>query len=189
MTTYYDREYPVVKWIIGTGLNEKQKEVLFKISTKLKAQHVRWPSLDMPVELSKFASEGYEEQVNQTKPFFLDLVLALRAMINITRKDNPFAQLSNRPAYHHLCKNRIETDDCFVRLGNEILCANDAITLSQIFNTADRTEVIHVSLDADKKTIQKIAKEVVTIGNGDNFDIDVTNLNPKELQSAILSVF
>jgi hypothetical protein len=189
MTTYYDRDFPVVKWIIATGLTEKQRELLLKATAKTKSQFIRWPALDMPAELETLAGQGYFEHVHQPKPFFLDLVLILRAMVNITRRDNAFAQISNKPSYQHLCNNRILTDDCFVRVGNEVLAANDPITLSQVFNTADRTEVIHVSIDGDKKTIQKIAKEVVTMGNDDSFDINLSNLNAKDLQIAISSAF
>jgi len=189
MTTYYDREYPVSKWIIATGLTKKQQEMLVSAASKNNALVVPWPALEMPAELTSLAKNGYDEQVNQAKPFFLDMVLALRAMVNITRRNNPFAQISNKPPYHHVCKNRIETDECVVRLANEILAANDPITLSQVFNTADTCHLTYVSIDGDKKTIQKMAKEIVTLGNSDEFDINLKDLLPKDALAAITNLF
>jgi hypothetical protein len=189
MTTYYDREFPVSKWIIGIDLTEKQEEIITKISNKKGGWYVKWPALEMPEELKKLASEGYAEQINQPMPFFLDLTLALRAMVNITRRNNPFAPISNKPQYHHLCNNRIANEKDFIRLANEILAANDPITLSQVFDTAEKTHLSVFSLDADKKAVQKIASKVITLGNGSEFDINLSDLNPKDLQAAIITAF
>lgn len=188
MTTYYDREFPVSKWIIATDLTDKQQEALMKVAGKKNAVVMAWPALEMPAELKRLSENGYAEQVNQSKPFFLDLILALRAVINITQNRNPFAQISNRPTYQHLCKNRIETDDCFVRLANEILAANDPITLCQVFNTAETCHMTYVTLNGDKKTIQKIAKEVVTVGNGPDYDVNLVGVFPKDFQTTFASL-
>jgi hypothetical protein len=189
MTVFYDREFPVSKWVVASGLTEKQTEAIIKAAAKKNAVVIAWPALEMPAELKKLAEQGYSEQINQKQPFFLDMTLALRAVVNITRMRNPVAQLSNKPAYHHICKNRIETDDCFVRLANEILAANDPITLCQVFNTADTSHMVYFTINGNVSTIRKIAKEVVTVGNGEEFDINLSTLFPKELPAALLNLF
>lgn len=186
---FYDRVYRVKKWIIGQDLNEKQQELLKKSMPKTNTVFCPWPSLEMSAELKKLAGEGYFEYVNQPMPYFLEMTLALRAVVNITRRAKINAQISPSPLYHRLCNNRIAQESDYTRLCDEILKANDEITLSQVFDIRDHQHEIWVSFNADKETVSKLAEQVVVLGNSDKADIDLSDLNNKDLSSAISAAF
>jgi hypothetical protein len=186
---YYDRPYRIQKWIVGCNLNEKQEELLKKSMPKVNSKLRLWPAAEMKSELDTLAKEGYRDQVNQPMPHFLDLTLALRAVINITRRQFQNAQISPRPPYHRHCNNRIERDEDYARLCNEILRQNDDTTLSQVFDTGMAQNDTWVSLNADLQVVTKLAVKVLTIGNDDTCDINLANLNAKDLIVAISAAF
>lgn len=186
---FYDRPYLIRKWIIGVGLSEKQAEAVKKAIPKKNGCFFKpWPSLEMKDELMKLATQGYSDHI-QVMPYFLDMTLALRAVGNITRSHNPLAQISHRPPYHRECHNRIESDADYTRLMNEILKANDDITLSQVFATCGHDSEIWLSFEADKNVVTKLAQEVVLIGNDEKYDIDLTGISNKDVNSAISHLF
>ena len=187
---FYDRPHLIKKWIVCIGLSEKQQEAVKKAIPKKEPCFFKpWPSLTMKDELMKLATQGYADHI-QSMPFFLDLTLALRAVSNITRSHNPLAQISHLPPYHRSCKNRIETDEDYTRLMNDILAANDDITLSQVFATSGHDSDIWLSFEADKNVVQKLAREVIIIGNDPKFDVDLTDLTAgKDINSAISHLF
>jgi hypothetical protein len=187
---FYDRPYKVKKWIVALDLNEKQAEALKKAMPKKVAKLKPWISLEMPQELQKLANEGYHDHVNQNMPYFLDMTLALRAMVNLTRRYNPLAQISHRPAYHRVCANRIEKESDYVRLATDILKANDDTTLSQVFDLAKHENDIFVSHNADIDLARRLAAEVVIIGNTENCDLNLSDLtSTKELSATLSSLF
>lgn len=187
---FYDRPYKVKKWVVVLGeLNEKQQEALKKAMPKKSTLVVPWFSLEMPAELKKLAVEGYWEQINLPMPYFLDMTLALRAVVNLTRKHNPVAQISSRPAYHRICSNRIENESDYVKLCNDVLRANDDITLSQVFDLARHEGGIFVSNNADIEIVRRLSEEIVTLGNDASCDINVSDLTGKELASVLSPIF
>lgn len=185
---YYDQAFFVKKWIICTGLNDKQKEVLSKIIPK-KVVINKWLAAEYKDELLSYAKEGYAEQVHQKMPFFLDMVLALRAAISLTRKANGNAQLSPKVPYQHLLDRRMTCEADYERLFNEILSANDDITLSQIFGLAENTADIWLTFDGCERVIRKVARQVVTVGNGENFEVNLTDKTGKDLITSLAWIF
>ena len=189
MSAYYDRPFPVDKWIIATGLTDKQKEIFTKTMPKKGVTFMPWPSLFYKDEILSYTHLGYAEYI-KPYPFFLDInSLAIRAAQSLLRKYNQNSQLSGMPLYHRQVNNKIENDEDYTRVMNEILTLNDEITLSQIFNLAENKDHTFVSYDAHKPTIQKIATKIITIGNGNSFDIDLTDKPQKDLIVAISAAF
>jgi len=174
---------------MANGLTEKQKDVLTKTMPKKGVTFMPWPAKFYKDEVFKYKDQGYAEAI-QTPPYFLDMnSLGIRAAMSLLKKYNEQAQLSGKPMYHRFVNNRIEKDEDYEKMMNEMLALNDDITLSQIFNLAEKENEIYLSFDAYLPVIQKLAKEIVTVGNGDSFNVNITDKPQKELLIAFSSLF
>ena len=189
MSHFYDRIYRVSKWVNCIDLNEKHVEYVRKALGKKEFSEVKWPSYDFQEKIKEFAGQGYYDQVNQPMPFFLDLTLSLRAMVEITRKYNGNAQLNPYCRYNQLCNNRIEKDEDYVRLADSILLANDDISLSQVFDTLQHGDKLLLSFNANTALLHRISTSVVTVGVGSKYTVDLENLNQKDAIAALQQAF
>lgn len=187
MSIIYNRVYRVPVWVIVNLPADQAKEIV-KAFDEHGALSVKWPDREFLNTVAGMGSQGWREEVTKERPFFVSVDFMKVAVKKHLTVFGANKSLSGTPDSSWSRMNRkIETDEDYVRLFNDIMSAEPDVLLSHLFSIgelchqAGREQVktfITVG-PAPLKVLQKVSDNVITVGDS-TCDINVTGEEVKD---------
>ncbi|MGH2638632.1 MAG: hypothetical protein ACRDF4_05040 [Rhabdochlamydiaceae bacterium] len=189
MGNYYDQGIKAPVWIV-TAVNDSQTEALERAVHENGGAVLEWPAQSFMTTVFEMGKRGWKHVVDQKKPFTVDVNFVTCAVAKHIKKIfGPSAMLTGsqmRP-YQHALGRRIETEDDYRRIFDEVLSLEAETELSNIFQMASRRSVLYISRSpVPTNVIQKLARNILTVGE-ENSTVSSKDMTNDELIETVLS--
>lgn len=180
MSLYY--EVHKVPFIVVL-CESKRSDFVLKWFQKNEALIQKWPGQTFKDTLMSFKTKGWEEYLKEGK--ILHSQLLDQAFVEHIKKSFfSHAQVSFSTHLTPRINRKIETDFDYQRIFDEMISNVEPIQLSYLFQVQEKCfskktpnyKLWLTEAPAPINVLNKIAEKIVTIGEGDNFTIDITNM-------------
>ena len=194
--TYYKTFYVPI-WVILYD-NTKLRTSL-KWFEKNKARLQQWPAEGFKDTLWSFKNKGWRNTFpeKEGEPFTVNPQMLMMAVQEHLKKHfGPTSNIHFSYPVHRFDRTVREED--YERIFNEVLVTQNSISLSQIFQVAERChngnsgnrELLWVTVaPCDEKVLTSISEKVIKVGEGKAYDVDITDVSAKELPNYLEKTF
>jgi len=189
MPMYYYKTYKVPTWF---HVEEGDKtDTVVKSLEKFGARFQEWPAKNFKETLLAFSGKGWKHAFENIDNFVVPPELLTLAVNEHTKKYLGITSRFDLSKPIHRIDRRVRTDKDYERIFTEVLNMQDPIVLSQSFRVAElchdednkkRTTAWITSGDISTQIAARISDTIVTIGEGNGFDIDVTEATKKGMK-------
>lgn len=196
MTSIYYKTFRVPIWVI---LQKTQKENTVVNWFKERGAFVRdWPAETFKDTILGFRNRGWKHHLPKEMPYVLNpQLLAVAATEHVRETMGVGAQISFHVPPHHVDRS-INTEKDYERVFNALLLNQDPVTLSQMFRVAElchhggqgKNHVVFLTKEpCNKNVLTVISDRVITVGDGDDADINLSKVNAREAKKYLESQF
>jgi len=186
MSMFYYKTMKVPMWII---LNKTQKQnTILKWFQEAEANLQPWPSATFKDTLLAFRNKGWRKFLPTDGEYVLNpQLLAVAATEHVKKTLGVTSQIAFRVPTHH-ANRTITNDDSYARVFDDLLLNQAGINLSQMFQVGEKCHregrknysLFVTEAPCNRNVLTSIADRVITIGETDDCDINVSKVNAKE---------
>jgi hypothetical protein len=201
MPMIYYKTFIVPMWVVVSD-NTKYRTIMRYFDQK-HARLQEWPSLGFKETLLSFGKKGWshvipEHSGDEPRPSFIvnPQLLMMAITEHIQKRFGPNTIVHFSYPTHRL-NRQIESDADYDRIFNEILSLQSPTALSQMFQVAERCHQENAPRDllwvtpapCETKLLTRIANHVITIGEGQDYTINVTNIAARQISEHLETFF
>lgn len=185
----YNQAYKVPVWVVIKAETNTESERIALDFVAADARHVVWPASTFPVTVNELGKRGWAHEVNQPFPLFMSVNFLMFAISkHLDANLGSTKRLSgNATQSYSTLDRKIERDNDYARLFNDVIGLENDISLSYLFDIAkicyenrEKTRVFVTTGDVPIKLLQKISDRVITIGDAGS-DVVVTGRDVSEV--------
>jgi len=198
MAMAYHRVFKVPVWIVLEKMTKGRRATILEWMASAEARVQEWPAQSYPKALYEYRNKGYAHAL-PTGKFTLDTQLLVRsAAEHIKTVLGPTSYLGGSVSQPTNRLDRtVEKDDDLVTIFNDLLSLEDPISLSQIFQVAEKCHRDDIKISrvwvtngpVPKNLLTRIADRVITIGDEANNDVVVDGLKEDQVFERLDKVF
>lgn len=198
MAMAYHRVFKVPVWIILDKMTKGRRSTVLEWMASAEARVQEWPAQSYPAALYEYRKKGYAHAIPDGD-FVLDTQLLIRsAAEHIKNVLGPTSYLGgsvSQPASR--LDRSIKSNEDLVTIFNDLLSLEDPISLSQIFQVAEKCHRDDIKVSrvwvsngpVPKSLLTRIADRVITIGDEANNDVVIDGLKEDKVFEKLDEVF
>ena len=187
MAAYYNQGVKVPVWIV-TDLPQEDAQALEAALHQDGAIVLEWPSQSFMTTVHEMGKQGWRHVTNKEKPFTVDVnFVSVAAAKHVKSTFGPQAMMTgshSRP-YQQALNRKIETEDDFRRIFDEVLALEGETELSNIFQMSARRSAVYISrAPVPSAVVSKLCQNVLTVGE-QNCRVLTKGLSVEEIIEAV----
>lgn len=194
MSSSYYKMFKVPVWVLVQELSKQKTKVVLDWFRDSEALLQEWPANTYKDTVLGYANKGWRDYVQPGQILPAQLVM-MSATEHVKNTVGITSQLIYTSPVHRLDR-KMNKDEDYARLFNEILNSQQPIVLSQIFQVAERSHrergnhVVWVTpAPAPKNILSILSDKVITVGEGDDCEINIAGVKIKELSEFLEQKF
>lgn len=199
MAMAYHRVFKVPAWVILDKMTKSRRAAVIEWMAGAEARVQDWPANTYPKALYEYRNKGYAHALPAKGPFVLETQLLIRsAAEHVKATLGPTSYLGGSVSQPtNRIDRKVEKDEDLVTIFNDLLSLEDPISLSQIFQIAEKCHRDDIKVSrvwvtngpVPKNLLTRIADRVITIGDEANNDVVVDGLKEDQVFEKLDEVF
>jgi DNA integrity scanning protein DisA with diadenylate cyclase activity len=187
MASYYNQGVKVPVWIV-TDLPENEATALEDALHQDGAVVMEWPSHSFMTTVHEMGKQGWRHVTGKEKPFTVDVnFVSVAAAKHVKTLFGPQAMMTGSHArpYQQALNRKIETEDDYRRIFDEVLALEGETELSNIFQMASRRSAVYISrAPVPSAVVSKLCQNVLTVGE-QNCRVSSKGMSVEDLVEAV----
>ena len=187
MAMSYYKTFRVPFWVILDKTKKSEKVMDWFRGSEAKVQ--KWPAVNFKETLSAFKNKGWAHVFKEKNIVIPPQLLAMAIGDHVKEYMTPFAQFDFLSL--HRLNRELKKDSDYERIFNEVIGVQEPIVLSQTFQVAETCfnesspsrPLLWITEDkCERSVISKIADNIVTIGEGAGFDLNIKSVKEDKIE-------
>jgi len=191
MTIHYYKTFKVPNWVLlDTDVESNITKTIIGWFSERGALNMEWPSRGFKEKLLSYKNKGWAHILNNTDTLLIPPQLLATAANEHLKDFFKSPSIIDQTLPIHLIDRKIRSELDYNFIFNDLLNMQDTVILSKIFQVG---EICHDDAkknkpqwwitggDYDRNCINKLSDNVLTVGEGAGYDIDVSGVSKSKV--------